>query len=80
MKVVLSFLSVDFMYLVKEIESVSNVDFLYVDVMDGYYVFNLIMGFVVLENVIKMSKVFLDVYLMVENVSFFVGLFVFLNL
>lgn len=52
MKVVLSFLSVDFMYLVKEIESVSNVDFLYVDVMDGYYVFNLIMGFVVLENVI----------------------------
>lgn len=63
------------MHLAKEIESVSNADFLHVDVMDGHYVPNLTMGPVVLENVTQISQVPLDVHLMVENASFFVELF-----
>ncbi|EJC13672.1 ribulose-phosphate 3-epimerase [Helicobacter pylori Hp P-23] len=75
MKVAPSLLSADFMHLAKEIESVSNADFLHVDVMDGHYVPNLTMGPVVLENVTQISQVPLDVHLMVENASFFVELF-----
>ncbi len=63
------------MYLAQEIESVSNADFLHVDVMDGHYVPNLTMGPVILENAAKMCKVPLDVHLMVENASFFIELF-----
>ncbi|GAA7670910.1 ribulose-phosphate 3-epimerase [Helicobacter pylori] len=79
MKVAPSLLSADFMHLAKEIESVSNADFLHVDVMDGHYVPNLTMGPVVLEKVTQISKVPLDVHLMVENASFFVRLFAPLN-
>ncbi|EQD89745.1 ribulose-phosphate 3-epimerase [Helicobacter pylori SouthAfrica50] len=75
MKVAPSLLSANFMHLAKEIESVSNADFLHVDVMDGHYVPNLTMGPVILENVTQISQVPLDVHLMVENASFFVELF-----
>ncbi|WP_104712285.1 ribulose-phosphate 3-epimerase [Helicobacter cetorum] len=75
MKVAPSLLSANFMCLEEEIKSVSNADFLHVDVMDGHYVPNLTMGPVILENVTQVSKVPLDVHLMVENASFFVDLF-----
>lgn len=45
---------------------------LYMDIMDGYFVFNLLMGFGVLEGLIKKIDFLIDVYLMVEDNDFFV--------
>lgn len=72
-----SILSADFGRLNNEIIAVcdAGADLIHIDVMDGHFVPNLTIGPCVLEAIKKASKVPLDVHLMVENVDFFIDLF-----
>lgn len=72
-----SILSADFGRLNDEIIAVcdAGADLIHIDVMDGHFVPNLTIGPCVLEAIKKASKVPLDVHLMVENIDFFIDLF-----
>lgn len=72
-----SLLSADFLNLKDEIVKVckAGADLLHIDVMDGHFVPNLTFGPCVLKDISKISSVPLDIHLMVENVPFFVDLF-----
>ena len=72
-----SVLSADFGRLNDEIAAVceAGADLIHIDVMDGHFVPNLTMGPSIINAIKKASKVPLDVHLMVENVDFFVDLF-----
>ena len=77
MKVAPSILSADFGNLQRDVQEIcdSGCDLVHVDVMDGHFVPNLTIGPVVVSAVAKAATKPLDVHLMVENNSFFVGLF-----
>ena len=63
-----SLLSCDFANLEKEIAAVSKAgaDWLHVDVMDGHFVNNITIGPPVVKSIKKVSKIPLDVHLMIE--------------
>lgn len=72
-----SILSADFGRLDDEVKAIceAGADLVHVDVMDGHFVPNLTMGPLVVNAVAKSSTKPLDIHLMVENVLFFVDLF-----
>ncbi|MBT0611457.1 ribulose-phosphate 3-epimerase [Campylobacter hyointestinalis] len=72
-----SILSADFGRLDDEVKAIceAGADLVHVDVMDGHFVPNLTMGPLVVNAVAKSSTKPLDIHLMVENVPFFVDLF-----
>lgn len=72
-----SILSANFGELAKEIKAVceAGADLIHIDVMDGHFVPNLTIGPLVVEAVAKASTKPLDIHLMIENVPFFVDLF-----
>lgn len=72
-----SILSADFGRLDDEVKAICEVgaDLVHVDVMDGHFVPNLTIGPLVVNAVAKSSTKPLDIHLMVENVPFFVDLF-----
>src|SRR5688572_32003560 len=74
-KIAPSILSADFGALGKEIGEVAaaGADYIHVDVMDGHFVPNLTIGPVVIEAVRKATTLPLDVHLMIENASRWVG-------
>jgi len=73
-KIAPSLLSCDFGRLAEEISSleVAGADILHLDVMDGHYVPNLSFGFPLIRKIRQLSKLPLDVHLMVTNPEFHV--------
>jgi ribulose-phosphate 3-epimerase len=76
-KVAPSILSADFSNLKKEIRKVeaAGADLLHVDVMDGHFVPNITIGPVVVKDLHKITRLPLDVHLMIENPEKFVEAF-----
>ncbi|MDY0151413.1 MAG: ribulose-phosphate 3-epimerase [Candidatus Cloacimonas sp.] len=70
-----SLLSSDFGHLAKEIAALENAgaDMLHLDVMDGHYVPNLSFGLPIIKAIRKLTKLPLDVHLMVTNPEFHVA-------
>ncbi|MBI5699288.1 ribulose-phosphate 3-epimerase [Candidatus Saganbacteria bacterium] len=68
-KIAPSILSADFSRLGEEIKKVeaAGADFIHVDVMDGHFVPNITIGPLVVKACRKMTKLPLDVHLMIEN-------------
>ena len=64
-----SILAADFGRLAAEVESVeqAGADWIHVDVMDGHFVPNLTIGPVVVEAVKRVTRLPLDVHLMIEQ-------------
>src|SRR5260370_24704286 len=77
-EIVPSILSADFARLAEEIGRVerAGVRMLHVDVMDGHVVPNLTLGPPVVESIRKITKLTLDVHLMIENADLFVPAFI----
>src|SRR5919197_5981271 len=69
MKIAPSILSADFSRLKDEIQAVeaAGADWLHVDVMDGHFVPNITIGPVVVESIRKVTKIPLDVHLMITD-------------
>ncbi len=64
-----SILSADFANLERDIQLVENngADWIHVDVMDGHFVPNITIGIPVIKSIKKVTKLPLDVHLMIEN-------------
>jgi ribulose-phosphate 3-epimerase len=69
LKIAPSILSADFSRLKDEIQAVeaAGADWLHIDVMDGHFVPNITVGPVVVESVRKVTKMPLDVHLMITD-------------
>lgn len=68
-KIAPSILSADFARLGEEIKDVENggADYIHVDVMDGHFVPNITIGPLIVEAIRPITKLPLDVHLMIEN-------------
>lgn len=77
-KVAPSILSADFSCLADQIKQVelAGADLLHIDVMDGHFVPNITIGPVVVKYIRKVSKLPLDVHLMIEEPENFIDAFV----
>ncbi len=69
MKIAPSILAADFSKLAEEIKEVEagGADYIHIDVMDGHFVPNISMGPLIVEAARKVTKLPLDVHLMIEN-------------
>lgn len=77
-KVAPSILSADFSCLEKEIKKVelAGADMIHIDVMDGHFVPNITIGPAVIKDIRRITKLPLDVHLMIENPQDFIDKFV----
>ncbi len=77
-EIVPSILSADFARLAEEIARVerAGATILHLDVMDGHFVPNITIGPPVVESIRKVTRLHLDVHLMIENPERYVGAFV----
>jgi ribulose-phosphate 3-epimerase len=64
-----SILSADFANFESEFRTISGADAIHVDVMDGHFVPNLTFGLPVVKRLAEVSKLPLDIHLMIENVD-----------
>ena len=73
-----SLLSANFLKLEDEINKIcdSGADLLHIDVMDGHFVPNLTFGPCIIEKIAKISKIPLDIHLMVKDIQKFVDMFI----
>ncbi len=77
-KIAPSILSADFSKLAAELKRVqrAGADLIHVDVMDGHFVPNITIGPVVVKYMRQVTKLPLDVHLMIENPAKYLGAFV----
>ncbi|MDD4979693.1 MAG: ribulose-phosphate 3-epimerase [Candidatus Omnitrophica bacterium] len=77
-KIAPSILSADFSCLAREIKKVESAgaDMLHIDVMDGHFVPNITIGPVVVKYIRRVTKLPLDVHLMIENPQKFIDEFI----
>ena len=68
-KVAPSVLSANFAELKKDLDSIKecHADWVHYDVMDGHFVPNISFGYSILKDVSKVTDLFLDVHLMIEE-------------
>lgn len=66
-KIAPSILSADMAYLARDLDRISNADFIHFDVMDGHFTGNLTFGVDVLKACKRVSDVPVDVHMMVTN-------------
>ena len=72
-----SILSADFANLERDIKKVENyVPWLHIDVMDGHFVPNITIGIPVVKSIRKVTNLFLDTHLMIENPIDFIDGFI----
>jgi ribulose-phosphate 3-epimerase len=73
-----SILAADFANLQKELDAIAaaGADWVHVDVMDGHFVNNITIGVPVVESLKKVSKLPLDVHLMIEKPERYVEQFI----
>lgn len=76
MKIAPSILTADFNQLENEIKSISESDYLHLDVMDGHFVPNISFGSHVLSGLKKITNIALDTHLMVSEPLLFIDQFV----
>src|SRR5699024_2648898 len=76
-KIAPSILSADFSELGNEIKNVENAgaDYIHVDVMDGHFVPNITIGPLIVEALQPVTKLPLDVHLMIENPDTYIPVF-----
>jgi ribulose-phosphate 3-epimerase len=79
MKIAPSILTADFTKLSQEIDSIKNADLLHLDIMDGHFVPNMSFGPAIAKQISNLSKIPLDVHLMVTDPLFWVPKFAFPN-
>jgi ribulose-phosphate 3-epimerase len=68
-----SILSADFANLEAELATISHADLIHVDVMDGHFVPNMTLGLPIVKRLSEVSKVPLDVHLMIDNPEHWAG-------
>ncbi len=77
-KIAPSILSADFMRLGEEIRAAeeAGADLLHIDIMDGHFVPNITIGYAVVEAIRKITRLPLDVHLMISDPDFYAPNFI----
>lgn len=74
-----SILTADFTRLEAEVKKIATADFIHLDIMDGHFVPNISFGPHIASSVAKLSKIPMDVHLMVTHPNQWIDLFSFPN-
>lgn len=75
-KIAPSLLSADFTCLKDEIKKIETAQWIHYDVMDGHFVSNISFGYSILNDVSKITDMYLDVHLMISEPAKYVDKFI----
>lgn len=75
-KIAPSLLSANFAYLKEEIDKIKAAEWIHYDVMDGHFVPNISFGYSILNDISKVTDMYLDVHLMISDPAEYVDNFI----